>query len=379
MAREYLQALLFIFAAEMGDKTQILAMMFATRFPLSRVLLGIFIGSALNHGFAVAFGSLVGQWVPVHWLQMVAGAAFIGFAIWTLSASGEDGEEAAGAGRDRGAVATVASAFFVGELGDKTQLTAITLAVDAAFPLVVLLGTVSGMLATSSIGIFVGSKLGDRIPEEWIKVLSGTVFLVFGALKLAGAAPRSLLVPPAVLAYGLLVGAGILLLARAVGTALAGGVRRTAYRRAAEALRAYALQMEHSVERICRGVEHCGKCKGERCAIGYMRGLVREMMKERPELEESFLRENMEFIQGKFDRDLLSLSLSRTLSYMETLEDAKGVDAIRRVLEILLFDRTYPWKGNAREHVGVIILDFPGFEKEWEEAHEAEERSWGAP
>lgn len=90
MLQTYLQALFFIFAAEMGDKTQILAMMFATRYKTSKVLIGITIGAALNHGLAVLFGQLLGTVIPTYVLQVIAGLAFIGFALWTLKEDDED-------------------------------------------------------------------------------------------------------------------------------------------------------------------------------------------------------------------------------------------------------------------------------------------------
>jgi len=81
MAGEFIKAFFLIFAAEMGDKTQILAMAFATRYPVKKVLLGIFIGSLLNHGIAVALGAIISTQIPLDAIQTAAGVAFIGFAL----------------------------------------------------------------------------------------------------------------------------------------------------------------------------------------------------------------------------------------------------------------------------------------------------------
>ena len=83
MIQELLKAFLLIFIAEMGDKTQILAMAFATQFPVRKVLLGIGLGVVLNHGLAVALGSYLSRVVPLSTVQIIAGAAFVGFALWT--------------------------------------------------------------------------------------------------------------------------------------------------------------------------------------------------------------------------------------------------------------------------------------------------------
>jgi putative Ca2+/H+ antiporter (TMEM165/GDT1 family) len=84
----------------------------------------------------------------------------------------------------RSTLSTVAIAFFIGELGDKTQLAAITLAMDAAYPWIILLGTVSAMLVISAIGIGIGTVIGKNIPERLIKMVSAILFFVFGSIKL---------------------------------------------------------------------------------------------------------------------------------------------------------------------------------------------------
>src|SRR6056297_2859387 len=187
MAGELIKAFFLIFAAEMGDKTQILAMAFATRYPVKKVLLGIFIGSFLNHAIAVALGTVISTQIPLNKIQIVAGAAFIVFAIWTLRDETEEEEE--NKTIKYGAVVTVALAFFIGELGDKTQLAAITLGASSNYPLLTLSGTVSGMVVTGGLGIIVGKTLGDKIPEIGIKLSASVIFLFFGLSKLFNSVP----------------------------------------------------------------------------------------------------------------------------------------------------------------------------------------------
>ena len=90
MINEIIRAFMLIFIAEMGDKTQILALAFATRFPVKKVILGIGIGSFLNHGLAVLLGSYLSTLIPINMIQIVAGFAFIGFALWTLKPDEEE-------------------------------------------------------------------------------------------------------------------------------------------------------------------------------------------------------------------------------------------------------------------------------------------------
>lgn len=192
MYQELLKAFILIFIAEMGDKTQILAMAFATKYSVKKVLIGIFIGVLLNHGLAVILGSHIASFIPVDTVKMIAGFAFVGFALWTLKGDVEDDENQKPK-YSLGPVVTVAIAFFIGELGDKTQLTAITLAADASYILAVLVGTVLGMMVTGVIGIFVGRKLGNKVPMFLLKIIAASVFMFFGLAKLYQTIPSEYL------------------------------------------------------------------------------------------------------------------------------------------------------------------------------------------
>ncbi|HHT65930.1 MAG TPA: TMEM165/GDT1 family protein, partial [Clostridiales bacterium] len=158
MLHELFESFLLVFLAEMGDKSQLLAMTFAARYPIRKVLLGVLIGALLNDGLAVLLGSLVSTLLPIKTIQIVAGFTFIAFALWTLKPDGEE-DESSEHKMKLGPVLTVAIAYFIGEFGDKTQLTAITLASQAVFPVMILAGTVSGMILTGGIGIWIGRKL----------------------------------------------------------------------------------------------------------------------------------------------------------------------------------------------------------------------------
>lgn len=194
MIQEIIKAFTFIFIAEMGDKTQILAMAFATKYPVKKVLLGIFFGVLLNHGLAVILGSCISDFIPVNAIQISAGLAFIGFAFWTLKF--DEGLDKVGENKSRfGPVGTVALAFFAGELGDKTQLTAITLACDADYPVFILCGTILGMVAVGLIGIAIGRRLGSKVPEFTIKIIAASVFMFFGIAKLYQSMPNRYLNP----------------------------------------------------------------------------------------------------------------------------------------------------------------------------------------
>jgi Ca2+/H+ antiporter, TMEM165/GDT1 family len=168
--------------AEMGDKTQLLAMAFATKYKAVKVMIGVFIATVLNHALAVAVGNYITRFESAQvWIQGIASLSFIVFGLWTIRGDKLDGEE--NRKTKFGAVITVAIAFFIAEMGDKTQLTTIALSTEfPASPIGVLMGTTAGMLVADAIGIIIGVVMCRRIPERIIKLVSAGVFIFFGFL-----------------------------------------------------------------------------------------------------------------------------------------------------------------------------------------------------
>jgi putative Ca2+/H+ antiporter (TMEM165/GDT1 family) len=166
--------------AEMGDKTQLLAMAFAARYRWWKVLAGVFVATILNHALAVTIGNLLGRIESIHVIiQVVSSCAFILFGLWTLKGDklGDEGRKPS----RFGAFVTVGIAFFIAEIGDKTQLATIALATRyPANPAAVLTGTTTGMVIADGFGILVGVVLCRGIPERIIKIISAAVFMIFG-------------------------------------------------------------------------------------------------------------------------------------------------------------------------------------------------------
>lgn len=181
MLSVYLAATAFVVLAEMGDKTQLLGMAFATRFKASTVLAGVFVATVLNHLFAVVVGDFITKFIPLSYIQIIAALAFVFFGLWTLRGDTLEGEDK----KDRfSPFWTVAIAFFWAEMGDKTQLATITLAARYHSIWWVLLGTITGMMISNALGIFVGVVLGKKIPERTVKTVSASVFILFGYIGL---------------------------------------------------------------------------------------------------------------------------------------------------------------------------------------------------
>lgn len=173
-----------IFIAELGDKSQLMAMTFATRYRARDVIIAITAATAIVHLISVGVGYWVGDAFAnhQHWIAIAAGVAFLGFAAWTLRGDKLTEDEAAKARQSTGvALLAVGTAFFLAELGDKTMLATVTLATQHGW-LGTWIGSTVGMVAADALAIGVGMVLGRRLPEKTIKWGAATLFAIFGVI-----------------------------------------------------------------------------------------------------------------------------------------------------------------------------------------------------
>jgi putative Ca2+/H+ antiporter (TMEM165/GDT1 family) len=169
-----------IFVAELGDKSQLMAMTFATRFKPWPVLIGITVATAVVHAVSVGIGYGLGATLPTGWIALAAGLAFLVFGAWTLRGDKLSDEEKNKAERTTGsAILAVGGAFFLAELGDKTMLATITLATQHGW-FGTWLGSTIGMVAADALAIVVGRMLGRHLPEKIIKYGAAALFAIFG-------------------------------------------------------------------------------------------------------------------------------------------------------------------------------------------------------
>lgn len=214
----FVVATVLITLAELGDKTQLLALALATKYKAWQVLVGIFVATLVIHLFSTVAGGWVGSLLPTFWLTLISGVLFIGFGIWTLRGDDDQDADEATAKIKFGPIITVAIAFFLAELGDKTQIMTMAIAADPtamlrAFGSVgpsiahalgaigigpggassvdnfwgVWLGSTTGMMVADGIAIVVGSILGKSLPERLITRISGTLFVLFGVVAIVAA------------------------------------------------------------------------------------------------------------------------------------------------------------------------------------------------
>jgi hypothetical protein len=171
--------------AEMGDKTQLLALLLAARFKRPwPIIAGIFFATVLNHAVAGAVGSWIQQQLGADVLRWVLGLSFLAMAVWMLVPDKLDDDDDAASHRRFGIFGTTVIVFFLAEMGDKTQIATVALAAryDALLPVVV--GTTLGMMLANAPVVLLGDKITRKIPITLVHRLAAGIFAVLGVLVL---------------------------------------------------------------------------------------------------------------------------------------------------------------------------------------------------
>ena len=175
--------------AEIGDKTQLLAFVLAARFRKpGTICLGILLATVVNHAGAAAVGSWITAHVGAQTLRWVLGLGFLAMAVWTLIPDKLDEDEAGGGlSRRLGVLGTTVVAFFLAEMGDKTQIATVALAARYADFGAVVAGTTLGMMIANVPAVLVGGRLAQHMPVRLVHGVAALIFAVLGVAALAGA------------------------------------------------------------------------------------------------------------------------------------------------------------------------------------------------
>lgn len=177
-----------VFLAELGDKTQLVALSFGARYRLGPVLVGVALAYMATNLVSVVIGALLGAALPTRAIGLAGGVLFLVFA-WRTWREGDSGDAEA-TGDDQGVelprqrhsvVLSVAAAMFVAEFGDKTMLATATLAAKGN-PVLVWIGATVGIIAAGMLGAVVGKVVGARLPERALRIGSTAIFAIFGAV-----------------------------------------------------------------------------------------------------------------------------------------------------------------------------------------------------
>ncbi len=179
-----------VFVAELGDKTQLLALNFGARYSLRTVALGLTIGYAIANVIATIVGGLLGAALPDRPIQIAGGLIFLAFAGAALrrSAPADDAEAPTStltSSTTLAVVASIAASIAVAEMGDKTQIATATLASQSS-PVGVWIGATLGAASSGMVGAVAGNLIGNRIPTRTLQLVSAALFASFGVAMLAG-------------------------------------------------------------------------------------------------------------------------------------------------------------------------------------------------
>jgi putative Ca2+/H+ antiporter (TMEM165/GDT1 family) len=170
-----------VFLGEMGDKSQLMALTFATKYRMRTVILGLVIAIGALIGLSVGVGAAVGNLLPTDWIRLAAAVMFIGFGLWGLKPEKDDDEDDGPIKERRTGLLTIVTAMFLAEFGDKTMLIAMGMG-SSYNPWGVWIGGTAGMLAADLLAVFAGAWIAKRIPEKVIRYVSAGLFLVIGVL-----------------------------------------------------------------------------------------------------------------------------------------------------------------------------------------------------
>jgi putative Ca2+/H+ antiporter (TMEM165/GDT1 family) len=172
---------------EIGDKTQLLALVLAARFRRPwPIIAGILVATLVNHAGAALLGSVIQDLVPAHWLRWGLGLSFFAVALWALKPDEIDDDPGLPRGSALGVFGITAVAFFLAEMGDKTQIATVMLAAKFDSMLSVTIGTTLGMLLANVPAVFLGDKAVKFVPLHWVRRIAAALFALLGVLVLAG-------------------------------------------------------------------------------------------------------------------------------------------------------------------------------------------------
>lgn len=170
---------------EMGDKTQLLAMLLAARFrkPLP-IVLGILVATLANHALAGAVGQWVADAIGPVWLRWIIGVSFLAMAVWMMIPDKIDEDEAETKGLRLGVFGTTVVAFFLAEMGDKTQIATVALAARYDALVAVVAGTTLGMMLANVPAVFLGDQIARKVSMTLVHGVSAFIFALLGVMTL---------------------------------------------------------------------------------------------------------------------------------------------------------------------------------------------------
>ena len=170
---------------EMGDKTQLLAILLAVKFRKPwPIVSGILVATLINHALAGAAGQWVAQTIDPQWLRWIIGVSFLAMALWMLVPDQIDQNLGPPRGWHLGVFGSTVVAFFLAEMGDKTQIATVALAARYEMTVVVVIGTTLGMMIANAPAVWLGERIAQKFSMRLVHIVSAIIFAILGILTL---------------------------------------------------------------------------------------------------------------------------------------------------------------------------------------------------
>jgi putative Ca2+/H+ antiporter (TMEM165/GDT1 family) len=177
-----------IFLAELGDKTQLITISFASKYPHVPVFFGVFLGVSMITLLGVIVGTALFEFIPIFYVKILAGEIFVLFGVWTLYVMKmEEGVNEKVEADKKNIAFTTFIMISLAEFGDKTQFAVIALTVQYGAPIIVFIGAVLAFALVVGIGVFLGKKLSEKVSSKWIELGSALLFVIIGLIFIAEA------------------------------------------------------------------------------------------------------------------------------------------------------------------------------------------------
>ncbi len=341
---EFFKSFIIIILAEIGDKTQLLALSFSLSYSLKKLFFGFLLGSVLSQGLSVLVGQLFGSFIPSNYLYFLSAAIFLYFGFINVIKNVE--KPAKEASNFRNPIYLIAVTFFMVELGDKTQLSAFAVSLHSNYPLSNLIGGIAGILLISVAFILMNKKLGSRVPEESIKIFSSFILVVIGLINLTSGLPKIISEND----FYIIFIFGVIFIYVFISYKIKQKNQETGKTMNSNLyeLNSYYSELKDYIDDLCLGFDNCGDCLGEDCIIGYTRNIINNIIEgKKIDIENNKKFKNS--LNKDFNKERIYPSIGIIISFIDkhpeyTDEQLTVLHKTRNNLEKIIFGKSLKFK-----------------------------------
>ncbi len=342
---EFFKSFIIIILAEIGDKTQLLALSFSLSYSLKKLFFGFLLGSVLSQGLSVAFGQLIRSFNIGNYLFYISAAVFLYFGF--MNALKHKKRPLRKSEKFKNPIYLIAVSFFIVEFGDKTQLSAFAVSLHSNYPILNLIGGIIGILLISVVFIIMNKKLGSRIPEESFKIFSSFILIIVGLINLTKALPD--FITENILYLIVLFAIIFVYFYFSIKTWKSKQKKETNDLNSNDRkLENYYSELKEYIDEICLGFDNCGDCQGNECIIGYTKKTIDDIIQGNNINIES-KKEFRSSLSKNFNKEKIYPSIAIIISFIEnhpeyTNEQLAVLHRTRNNLEKIVFGKSLKFK-----------------------------------